>query len=530
MRRPLGNARAKFVVLPLIASGLIATACNALLDFDAFEIKQGGADAAPEADTGTTSDEASVDAGCIDPTGFGGRGCYRCTPTTTEEFLNACTASSFEPFDNGKRIVGFDPATPKPEVVDGGASPGNYVPPVTDGGPTDPPPGDCGTPPSNSIMVFGATGFPMNTIAQAMGSTATIFFLEASSCVGVKNMIDNSVKVTGTVVKYDPSSGAGTKCTLDKEHPADINLSALFPETCANQAGLGENIQVPAGVEDFLGPVNPVMFAAPATSPELVISAEAAYKVYGFLSASAGTTSGVEPWIDENYVFRRTGTSGVQQTIARTLGLSPDGLRGRNSGSSSNMKGALQNSDAPGKTLGISSSEIVDVNRNVMKSLAYQHYGQTVGFYPDSAPGAFDRRNVRDGHYFLWIPLHVLVKTNAGDPVAAPNTELDPVGSNKAARDAAVKQLVLVMVNRVEPPVKSVNLFTAIKAVGNVPQCAMRVQRTREGSPLTAFNPSAKCACAFEATSPGSPPPECRTCTDANPCTDGKTCSFGYCE
>lgn len=513
MRQRVVSSGAKFVLLAVVAgASILASACNALLDFDAFRI--------PNADAG----------GCIDPAGFGNRGCFRCPPTTNEEHLNACTGSTFEPFDNSQRIVGFDPASPKPEAPDGGAWPADYVPPSSDGGTSDPPPGSCGALPSNAVMVYGATGFPMNAIAQAMGPSATLYFLEASSCFGVKNVIDGSQKVTGTVVRYDPTSGAATKCVLADEHPADVNLSALFAETCARQAGLGENVQLPAGVEDFLGPVNPVMFAAPASSKELVISAEAAYRIYGFLSASAGTPSGVAPWSEEDHVFRRSGTSGVQQTIARTLGLSPDALRGRNAGSSSNMRSALQTSDDPDKTLGISSSEIVDVNRSVMKSLAYQHVGQTVGFYPDSAPGAFDRRNVRDGHYFLWIPLHILAKTDAGDPVAAVNTILDPDGTLKATRDAAVRSLVLVMANRIEPPVKSVNLFTAIKAVGNVPQCAMRVQRTREGSPLTAYAPSTKCACAFEATSPGSPPAECKTCTDANPCVDGKTCTFGYCE
>ena len=81
------------------------------------------------------------------------------------------------------------------------------------------------------------------------------------------------------------------------------------------------------------------------------------------------------------------------------------------------MRRALQQSDQPGKTIGISSSEIVDINRDVMKALAYQHFKQTVGFYPDSDPGAFDRRNVRDGHYYMWIPLHVMVRTSAGDPI-----------------------------------------------------------------------------------------------------------------
>jgi hypothetical protein len=328
------------------------------------------------------------------------------------------------------------------------------------------------------------------------------------------------------MVWFDKTSGASAKCTVDTPQPADISLSALFAESCAGQSGLPSmNVQLPAGVEDLLGPVNPVMLAAPATSNERVISAEGAYRVYGF-----GAASGVAPWVDENYIFRRTASSGNQQTVARTLGLPVGGLRGRDSSGSSNMKKALQQSDQPNKTIGISSSEIVDINRDVMKSLAYQHYGQKVGFYADSDPGAFDRRNVRDGHYFMWIPLHVLVRTNAGDPVAASNSTLEATNT-KAQRDAAVKKLSFVMVSRLEPPVPSVDLFGALKKVGNVPQCAMKVTRTKEGAPLTPFTASAKCGCAFEAASPGTTLPDCKRCKDATECGGSRpTCSFGFCE
>src|SRR5262249_38340002 len=46
------------------------------------------------------------DLACMDPTGFGGRGCYTCTPTTREQLLNACTTSTCMPYDNSK--IGVD--------------------------------------------------------------------------------------------------------------------------------------------------------------------------------------------------------------------------------------------------------------------------------------------------------------------------------------------------------------------------------------------------------------------------------------
>jgi hypothetical protein len=268
------------------------------------------------------------------------------------------------------------------------------------------------------------------------------------------------------------------------------------------------------------------MFVVPATSPERAVSAEAAYRVYGF-----GASSGVSPWTIEGLIFRRRASSGNQQTVARTLGLPVDGLRGRDSDGSSNMLSALLTSQSPSQTIGFSSSEIVDVNRDVMKTLAYRHTGQPVAFYPDSDPSTLDRRNVRDGHYFMWMPLHVLSRTVAGDPVSVANPVLDPSGTKKTARDAAVKRLVYVMVNREQAPFPSVDLFGALKRTGDVPQCAMHVQRTLEGSPLSPYTPPVSCDCAFEAALPGTTRPDCTPCRDSSQCSPSKpTCSFGFCE
>jgi hypothetical protein len=166
-----------------------------------------------------------------------------------------------------------------------------------------------------------------------------------------------------------------------------------------------------------------------------------------------------------------------------------------------------------------------------MKALAYKHYKQPVAFYPDSDPANLDRRNVRDGHYFMWMPLHVLVRTSGGDPVALQNDTLDPNGSKKAARDASVKRLVFVMVSRQQAPVPSVDLFGALKRNGIVPQCAMRVRRAKEGAPLESYVPPVSCDCAFEAALPGTTRPDCKPCKESSECSSGKaTCSFGFCE
>ncbi len=492
-----------------------------------YEVIEGGngghapaASSTPGADPNTV-----VKPECIDPSGFGGKGCFKCAPTNSAELLSACTTSHYETFENARRIAGFDPKNPRPHVPSQGPTPPPYE---GSGSTTDPlppaPPCPIDTKP-NPVMMLGASGFPLETIAKAMGTEATIFYQEKGSCDGVASMVTNDPKLSGDIVYFD-ADGTKNRCSLAQPHPADITTSGLFAQSCANQSGLSGSVILPPDVQDYLGPVNPVMFAVPATSSERAISAEAAYRVYGF-----GDASGVAPWSDEELVFRRRGTSGTQQTVALSLGLPLDGLRGRDSNGASNMLKALRESPDPRRTLGISSSEIVDVNRDVMKSLAYQHFGQPVAFYPDSDPASLDRKNVRDGHYFMWIPLHVLARMRAGDPVSASNPALDPSGSKRAARDAAVKRLVLVMVNRQQAPVKSVDILGALKRIGDVPQCAMHVSRVKEGAALEPYTPPVACDCAFEAALPGTTRKECTPCESSAQCSsDRPTCSFGYCE
>ena len=86
------------------------------------------------------------------------------------------------------------------------------------------------------------------------------------------------------------------------------------------------------------------------------------------------TSFAVTPDLDEDVIFRRRASSGNQQTVALSLGLDPNELCGRDSNGSSNMLAAIRESPIPTATIGISSAEIVDPNRDVLKALAYRHY------------------------------------------------------------------------------------------------------------------------------------------------------------
>lgn len=518
------NARAVYAVLLGGLFACIAWAC--LPDHRSVSSRYESLDAGNGQGGAFTPPPPSVDGGCWDPVGFGGVECFRCRPTKNHELLNACTTSSFERFDNGTRIsaaweevsdAGFDALAPLQGEDAGGTSP--------------PPAAECPiTSAPNPVMVLGATGFPMKDLARAMGSAATIFYAEKGSCEGVASVVRASPQLSGPIV-YFTASGP-QPCVLATPQPTDIALSALFADTCRGQFGLPLENVLPPDVGDFLGPVSVIMFAVPQSSTQRAISAEASYRVYGF-----GSASGVAPWEDEQFIFKRRPSSGNQTVMSRVLRLPNDLFRGRDSNGSTNMLNALVGSQQPEKTLGISSGEIVDPNRNSVRVLAYQHYNQGVAFYPDSRANGNDRRNVRDGHYFPWAPLHVLTRTSGGLPIAAPNSELDPTGSKRDDRNRAVRDLTYVMSSRQDAPNRTVNLFDALKTIGNVPQCAMRVTRRSDGADLEPEDSSSAarphCGCAWEEAGIGSNDPSraaCKKCSSDAECSSPMRCAFGYCE
>jgi hypothetical protein len=463
----------------LVWSALIG--CNSILGLSNFTVRD---DAGEKRDAG-----AAPDSGCMDPTGFGGKGCYRCEPLTAEQLASACTTAAFETFDNVARLPGFDPADPKPALagLDAGQVDASVAAdagaPSNDGGMQE-----CTfTELTNPVLIVGATGYPYDVIARAMAGEASLYYREVSSCAAIDALVSGNTKFVGPVKYFSPKDGSTKEC-FASEHPADLAPSALFPETCKTS--------LPNDVSDFLGPANPVVFIAPrvgATAKQSAISAEAAYRIYGF----GGSEYPAEPWTDERFIFRRTASSGNQNAIAQTLGLPADRFRGTDSGGSSKMKTVVESSMDPSRTIGMSSSEIVDTQsgRGSLRTIAYQHFGQPAAFYPDANPNAYDKSNVRDGHYYIWVSLHVYARTTQGGEI---------VGAQ--ANNGLGGRLV--------------------------PQCAMRVTRDKEGGPLRPFKPNLSCECAFDLANPsGVGRPECKTCADNTQCSGERArCSFGYCE
>jgi len=301
---------------------------------------------------------------------------------------------------------------------------------------------------------------------------------------------------------------------------------ALFGET------------LPADTLQFFGPAQGINVIVPKDSPEVSISAEALYFAYGFADASQyGGASSPVPWTNSAYIIQRKSTSFVQQFIrgaiqqlggeaanfpanfkATTLTADCSPTTGDTNGGTVNCVVAAATAGQAAQGLGFTSGPTADGARAKVRTLAYQHVGQTAGYWPDSTPQTFDKRNIRNGQYYLWDVNQFFVKTTGSNA----NPTLDKI-TNPDLR----KFIGYFSAQLTPPPDADVN--RAIAETGSIPLCAMHVQRATDFSGLSCFAPPEPCDCYFEAIATGAP--HCDACATDEQCSgDTPKCHFGFCE
>ncbi|HEX3344853.1 MAG TPA: hypothetical protein VHS09_09790, partial [Polyangiaceae bacterium] len=286
----------------------------------------------------------------------------------------------------------------------------------------------------------------------------------------------------------------------------------------------------PNNLHDFFGPVQVMEMVVPATSTQTSISAEAAYMVWGF-----GAGSGVAPWTSEQLLLQRGATSGTQNMIGAAIGLGAGLWHGTPNATSGSLLSAIENvaknlalDGGPGdpsnveKTMGILASDVADNNRQYLKALAFQDVGEQCGWYPDSTQASFDKNNVRDGHYPIWGPSHLVAysDTNGNPTNPAVQTLIDAMNGTN--------QQVLATLDVVQ--------FYATSHI--IPTCAMRVQRAQDGHDYQPYSPPVSCSCYYDLQATGQT--SCTTCKGDPDCKDAPdgatTCvtfgipAVGYCE
>lgn len=129
-----------------------------------------------------------------------------------------------------------------------------------------------------------------------------------------------------------------------------------------------------------------------------------------------------------------------------------------------------------------------------------------------SSETSHDKRNVRDGHYALWAPVHIFTKID---------------GKGYPKNQDALR--VINYLTGTTPPPGGLDLVEVAALNNLVPNCAMKVQRHKEMGAMSAFSPTNPCNCYFEKKATGAT--SCQTCSIASDCpASAPVCSFGYCE
>lgn len=468
---------------------------------------------------------------CVDESGFDGLGCYSCKPTDIVQLENACSDSTCVPFDNTLRL---------PRVVKG-KLPDLPAPPTPGSGGTGGSGGSGYTPVGFACDSLASTG----TVIYVTGSTAVKPFLQqiaqqlsvqkvyvvyasTGSCTGVDAIVNGTLMRTGpsplpaSATYWESSSSTGKACDLPQQGvSADLGISDVFAPSCPGFELTNLESQK---IHDAHGPIQTMTFAVPSNSKLTEISQQAAYMVFGFGKDGKvmDPTGKVEIWKDEQAVLQRSASSGTQAMLAAAIGVPPGQWKGKSNKGSDDVAAGLQAAASSQTTadaaLGILGADYID-SRNLraqIRVLAYQDSHQACAVTPDSTDTAKDKRNVRDGHYPIWGPLHLLYKVNSkGEP------------QNTGIREALIDMVGYLSGSKALP--NGVSLIDVYAQSGLVPECAMRVTRNADGGAILPAPPAAApCSCLFEKKATGST--DCAACKVQGDCANGLTCSQGYCE
>lgn len=369
----------------------------------------------------------------------------------------------------------------------------------------------CSTLTNPIFIESGDTQEPLlKTLGRALRDSAqpmTVVYNTTGSCTLIQDMYTGTplkvnLKYAPSIAEnpnWDPSQPPLT-CT-NTSQAIDIAISALFVQSCTTQTP-------PAPLGLVTGPIQGYGFLVPEASTQTAITAEEGYFAFGF-----GNVGGITPWNDDTYFQVRPNTKSTLLTLAAALLLDPKNWHGHPWDKSTDLLNAVAVSKKPEQTIGIIGVEVYDQNRATTNILAYQAYNQRYAYYPDSSATAFDKRNLRDGHYLPW----------------SPTVYIEPVDGSNIPTNPNAKRFTELVLGTAQGD--DVDGLSGVIARGLVPDCAMKVSRTSDGGDLSLYTPKEPCGCYFESKIPNASgaPVGCTACSGDAACGAGK-CRHGFCE
>lgn len=363
----------------------------------------------------------------------------------------------------------------------------------------------CTDLPNPTIGLGTSNGRPLvaafATELAALSEPISLVYVGATACQGLGAVLDETPS-SGTASYWDVD-GVERSCELPiAGHVPDYALIQAEPTLCTGVT------EVPDGIGEFVGPVTALSMIVPVASSQINISAEALYFIYGF-GASEGQVS---PWTIDAELRAREPSASSQITFALAAGIPLGKFKGVETATAGEVITALATSQNPEAALGFVAAETADQNRDVVRTLALQAYGQSCAYWPDSTATAFDKRNVRDGHYFVWSPTRLYA----------------PVDGDGTILHEPTRIAVGYMTGTIPIPDDFPALDLTIDT-GPVPRCAMNVWRDEESGPLYSMQPDEPCGCYYDFRSTGTS--ACESCGSDDDCPgEAPVCRYGYCE
>lgn len=366
---------------------------------------------------------------------------------------------------------------------------------------------ECPTDRPNSIYGTGGSAITATMKAVAiqlagLDDPISVFYSDPGACTGFDELVADSI-VTKKFWYWD-ADGTEHQC----DPPAVTGQPADFAHM-GNAADFCPERELPDDIGDFIGPVQTVNVFTHIDSNEDSISAEALYFAYGF-----GPEGEAAPWVEESFLWGRNTTSFVHLFLAEAINVPPTNFKIPDTNvvqtNGETIAGVFSGSANPDATLGYASGSAVAAAADRVKTLAYQHYGQSCGYLPDSSPTAVDKLNVRTGQYYLWTPGHFYARINDDGEIVNP----------------VVRDLISWFGGTAEAPF---DITTTIINSGDIPVCAMRANREGTLGAISSFAPERPCGCLFEYATEGDT--SCDSCEEDSDCNDeNPKCNYGYCE
>lgn len=377
---------------------------------------------------------------------------------------------------------------------------------------------DCVNLPNPIVGIGGsaATNLIKRIAAKLAAATPpiTVVYADPGACQAMSALVPGAsgqvTPLAGTAKTW-AADGSESSCTFASGSVTVAEWGAMAQEatTCQGVDAL------PATIGDYLGPISGFSLIVPNASSEYAISAEAVYYIYGL---GAGTGHDVAPWSVPAAIGSRTTTSAAGLLLAKASGIPlsrplaylPSNDVKTNQGAvdfiTSTSTAAVQN---PSAALAFASTETADANRAKVRTLAFKAVDQDYAYFPDSSVTATDKRNLREGRYFLWNKHHFFAS------------------KQRLTENPGLQRFINIVTSTEELPGSQSFLDLQI-ANGNVPTCAMRVTRQGDMGPLASFSPDQPCGCYFDFKTTGST--ACTPCTSKADCSGNSVCSAGYCE